>query len=68
MLVAEIGPNPSEHRRGGQEGGNKLSRETKLKAKRDNSVNRNEIEQKVIELFSNDLNLEPAVLRRTANG
>lgn len=47
---------------------NKLSRETKMKAKRDNSVNRNEIEQKVIELFSNDLNLEPAVLRRTANG
>ena len=47
---------------------NKISRESYLKARRDNTVNRNEIEQKVIELFSNDINLEPAVLRRTANG
>lgn len=47
---------------------NKLSKETRLKAKRDNFANRNEIEQKVMELFNNDHSLEPAVLRRTANG
>jgi hypothetical protein len=47
---------------------NKISRESYLRTRRDNTVNKNEIEQKVIELFSNDLNLEPAVLRRTANG
>jgi hypothetical protein len=47
---------------------NKLSRETRLKAKRENVANRNEIEQKVTEIFSSDLNLQPVVLRRTANG
>jgi len=47
---------------------NKLSKETRLKAKRENSVSKQQVEQKVIELFSNDLNLQPVVLRRTANG
>ena len=47
---------------------NKLSKETKLKAKRENSISKHEVEQKVIELFSSDLNLQPVVLRRTANG
>ncbi|MBS1502976.1 MAG: hypothetical protein JST32_12995 [Bacteroidetes bacterium] len=46
---------------------NKIARESYLKARRDNTVNKNEIEQKVIELFSSDLNLEPVVLKRTTN-
>jgi hypothetical protein len=43
---------------------NKISRESYLKARRDNTVNRNEIEQKVRELFQNDTKLDPVFLYR----
>jgi len=45
---------------------NKISRENYLKSRRDATVNKSEIEQKVRELFANDLHLEPVVLTRTA--
>jgi hypothetical protein len=44
---------------------NKIARESYQKSKRNAcAVNKREIEQKVRELFSNDLGLEPVVLRR----
>lgn len=44
---------------------NRISRESYLRCRRNrSSVNKNEVEQKVRELFINDLNLEPIVLTR----
>jgi len=43
---------------------NKISRDVNLKAKRSSSVNKNEVEQKVRELFANELNLQPIVVKR----
>ncbi len=45
----------------------KISRESYSKVRRNNTVNKNEVEQKLRELFVNDLNLEPAVLTRRAS-
>ncbi|HEX3385807.1 MAG TPA: hypothetical protein VHS53_11490 [Mucilaginibacter sp.] len=43
---------------------NKISRESYLKVRRDNTVNRNEVEQKVKELFMDDTRLDPVFLLR----
>jgi len=43
---------------------NKISRESYVKARRNPTVNKNEIEQKVRELFAHELNLEPILLTR----
>ncbi len=43
---------------------NKISRESYMKARRNSTVNKNEIEQKVRELFANDLGLQPILVRR----
>jgi hypothetical protein len=43
---------------------NKISRESYMKARRNSTVNKNEIEQKVRELFANDLGLQPILIRR----
>jgi hypothetical protein len=43
---------------------NKISRESYMKARRNSTVNKNEIEQKVRELFANDLGLQPVMIRR----
>jgi hypothetical protein len=42
----------------------KISRESYLKARRNSTINKNEIEQKVRELFANDLGLQPILIRR----
>ncbi|HEY4196924.1 MAG TPA: hypothetical protein VGM63_15380 [Mucilaginibacter sp.] len=42
----------------------KISRESYTKLRRSNTINKNEVEQKVKELFINELNLEPIVLTR----
>jgi acyl carrier protein/gas vesicle protein len=47
---------------------NKVARESYLKSRRNScTVNKNEIEQKVRELFKNDLDLKPVALRRESN-
>jgi hypothetical protein len=43
---------------------NKISRESYVKARRNPTVNKNEIEQKVRELFAHELNLEPILLTK----
>jgi hypothetical protein len=43
---------------------NKISRESYLKARRNPTVNKNDIEQKVRELFASELHLEPVLLTR----
>lgn len=43
---------------------NKISRESYMKARRNPTVNRNEIEQKVRELFAQELQLQPVALTR----
>lgn len=40
----------------------KISRESYSKVRRNNSINKNEVEQKLRELFVNDLDLEPVML------
>ena len=42
----------------------KISRESYLKARRNNTFNKNEVEQKLRELFVNELELEPVMLSR----
>ncbi|HVS91069.1 MAG TPA: hypothetical protein VHE59_03490 [Mucilaginibacter sp.] len=43
---------------------NKISRESYVKARRNPAVNRSEIEQKVTELFTDELTLKPAMVTR----
>jgi len=43
---------------------NKISRESYVKARRNSTVNKNEIEQRVRELFANDLGLQPILIGR----
>ncbi|MGZ3767437.1 MAG: hypothetical protein ACXVA2_22425, partial [Mucilaginibacter sp.] len=43
---------------------NKISRESYIMARRNPTVNKNEIEQKVREIFAHELNLEPILLTR----
>jgi acyl carrier protein len=42
----------------------KISRESYSKVRRNNTINKNEVEQKLRELFVSDLDLEPAMLTR----
>jgi len=46
---------------------NKISRETYLKSRRNSVVSKNEVEQRVKELFENDLRLQPIAVRRNTN-
>jgi hypothetical protein len=45
----------------------KISRESYSKVRSNNTINKNEVEQKLRELFVNDLNLEPVMLTRRAS-
>jgi len=45
----------------------KISRESYSKVRRNNTINKNEVEQKLRELFVNDLDLEPVMLTRRAS-
>jgi hypothetical protein len=45
----------------------KISRESYSKVRRNNTINKTEVEQKLQELFVNDLNLDPVMLTRRAS-
>jgi hypothetical protein len=44
-----------------------ISRESYLKIRRNNTINKSEVEQKLRELFANDLRLKPVMLTRRTN-
>jgi hypothetical protein len=46
---------------------NKISREIYLKSRRNSVVSKNEVEQKIKELFEKDLHLQPIAVRRNTN-